>query len=121
METSKAPSIIALLTKLSDQNTRIEFTDVMQVITEQYLYTPSRFTNGDVTNEAGTNEGSCKLFSFAKMHNLTEQQTLDCFGIYYRDDVLNHPDGDDHGNIRNFIKTGWSGITFDSDSLVAKV
>jgi len=44
----------------------IEFDDVMQVIADCYHYTPTRFTNGigsdQVTNEAGSNEGSCKIF-----------------------------------------------------------
>lgn len=113
-------AIKELLAKLSQTNTQIEFNEVMQVISDNYLYTPSRFTNGDVINEAGTNEGSCKLFAFAKQHELNESQTLACFGQYYRDDVLNNLDGDDHGNIRNFIKTGWSGITFDNEPLAIK-
>ena len=113
-------SIKTLLAKLAEQNAQVEFNDVMQVISEHYQYTPSRFSNGSVVNEAGSNEGSCKLFSFAKLHGLTELQTLACFGIYYRNDVLNNPKGDDHGNIRNFIKTGWSGIHFDTESLVVK-
>jgi len=44
---------------------------------------------------------------------LTEQQTLNCFCAYYRDDVLHQPDADDHQNIRNFIKIVWSGIAFE--------
>ena len=68
-------------------------------------------------NEAGTNEGSCKIFAFAQLHHLSEQATLACFGQYYREDVLQNPQGNDHGNIRNFIKQGWQGITFESDVL----
>jgi len=60
------------------------------------------------------------LFSFAKLQGLTEEQTLACFGIYYRDDVLKNPDADNHQNIRNFIKTGWAGIEFDDLALVAR-
>ncbi|MGJ8631895.1 MAG: HopJ type III effector protein, partial [Glaciecola sp.] len=35
----------------------IEFQDVMAVISNYYDYIPSTFTNGDVVNEAQTNEG----------------------------------------------------------------
>lgn len=113
-------SIEQLLTKVAEQGETVEFSEVMQVVTDNYQYSPSRFTNGELINEAGTNEGSCKLFSFAQLHGLSKQQTLACFGAYYRDDVLSKPDGDDHGNIRNFILTGWDGITFDSQALLTK-
>jgi len=103
---------------------KIEFNQVIQVIEENYNYTPTRFTNGEgsgqVTNEVGNNEGSCKIFSFAQLNNLNEKQTLACFGNYYREDVLAHPDNTDHANIRNFIKSGWAGIHFDNIALVKK-
>ncbi|MEP1447388.1 MAG: HopJ type III effector protein [Paraglaciecola sp.] len=44
-------------------------------------------------NQAGTNEGSCKIFYFSKLQKLTENQTLALFGSYYRDDVLANPKG----------------------------
>ena len=50
------------------------------------------------------------IFAFAKLHDLTEQQTLHCFGDYYRVDVLQNRDGDNHQNIRHFMKTGWAAI-----------
>jgi len=103
---------------------KIEFDQVMQVIEENYNYTPTRFTNGEgrdqVTNEAGSNEGSCKIFSFARLNNLDEKQTLACFGNYYREDVLAHPENTDHANIRNFIQSGWAGIRFDGIALTEK-
>jgi hypothetical protein len=40
------------------------------------------------------------------------------FGTYYRNDVLANPTGTDHGNIRNFMLSGWSEIKFDSPALV---
>lgn len=99
----------------------VEFTDVMAVIEQHFDYTPQRFCNGpEVVNEAGTNEGSCKLFAFGQLLALSEKQTLACFGKYYREDVLGHPDGDDHGNIRSFMVNGWSGISFDGQALKAK-
>ena len=102
----------------------IVFADLMQLIGEHYDYTPTLFTNGIgddcVINKAGTNEGSCKLFAFAKLHELDKTQTLLCFGEYYRDDVLKNPEGNDHANIRTFMKYGWEGIQFSCDALVAK-
>ena len=98
----------------------ISFNDTIGVIDEHYDFNPSAFRNGELQNEAGQNSGSCKIFSFAKLHRLTPQQTLHCFGSYYRDDVLKHPHGSDHQNIRNFIKTGWEGIVFEGDALTLK-
>jgi len=54
------------------------------------------------------------------LQNLTPQETLACFGAYYRDDVFKHPEATNHQNIRNFIKHGWSGIKFQSIALKAK-
>jgi len=109
-----------LIRKLSEERCNVEFSDVMDVIAANYRYQPSAFTNGDVVNKAGTNEGSCKIFAFAKLNQLSEQATLNCFGQYYHDDVLKNPDGNDHANIRNFMKTGWSGVSFDSVVLTKK-
>ncbi|WP_188863865.1 HopJ type III effector protein, partial [Aliivibrio fischeri] len=46
--------------------------------------------------------------------------TLACFGQYYRHDVLENPQGDDHQNIRNFMVTGWAGVQFKTQALQAK-
>ncbi|MGD9000654.1 MAG: HopJ type III effector protein [Granulosicoccaceae bacterium] len=100
---------------------KVQFKDVIDMIDEYYHYTPTRFTNGTgehrVVNGAGSNEGSCKIFAFAGLHRLTAQQTLNCFGDYYRKDVLEHPESRDHANIRNFMRHGWSGISFDAPAL----
>lgn len=113
-----------LLTLIIKQPEAVEFDEVMQVISQHYDYTPSRFTNGKgemmVVNEAGSNEGSCKIFAFALMNNLNPEQTLACFGRFYREDVLLHPIGTDHANIRNFMQYGWDGIDFSSTALIAK-
>jgi hypothetical protein len=113
-------SLVNLLEQLQNNPQTVEFDQVMSVINENYLYTPTRFSNGDVINEAGSNEGSCKIFAFAQLNQLAEAQTLACFGIYYRNDVLGHPDGTDHGNIRNFMQSGWAGIIFDQAALTEK-
>ncbi len=110
----------SFLQKLKDSPECIEFNDTMDIIDLLYFFTPTSFKNGDLVNEAGQNSGSCKIFSLARLHNLTPEQTLACFGSYYRDDVLKHPDNKDHQNIRNFVKTGWSGIEFNSEPLKAK-
>ena len=108
------------LTKLKTQPETIEFTDTMAVIEANYAFSEIAFTNGQQSNAAGENSGSCKIFSFAQLNGLTEQQTLACFGIYYRNDVLGNPDASDHQNIRQFMINGWSGISFDSAPLVSK-
>jgi DNA-binding IscR family transcriptional regulator len=109
---------------LNSSPEEIDFNQVIQVIEDNYTYTPTRFTNGNgneyVTNEAGSNEGSCKIFSFAQLNNLDKEQTLACFGNYYRQDVLANPENTDHANIRNFIQSGWGGIHFDGVALIEK-
>ena len=96
---------------------KVSFQDSIAVIAANYRYTPTRFTNGDVINEAGTNEGSCKLFYFAKIHGLTPAQTLALFGDYYWKDVLEHPEANSHANIRSFMRHGWAGIAYDGEAL----
>ncbi|MCG8378457.1 MAG: HopJ type III effector protein [Proteobacteria bacterium] len=105
------------LEKLDTNPETIEFDETMTVIDSNYVYTPTTFQNGGQHNNAGENEGSCKIFAFAKLHNLTREQTLHCFGKYYRDDVLGNPEGESHQNIRQFIKSGWDGIKFNDAPL----
>ncbi len=99
---------------LNTQPETINFTDTMSVIEYSYHFSPAAFNNGEFFNEADQNNGSCKLFAFAQLHQLSEAQTLACFGHYYRDDVLSTPDGEGHKNIRNFMKSGWDGIKFEA-------
>lgn len=110
----------AFLTKLKEQPEEITFDETMAVIEANFSFTPTAFTNGDTRNEAGQNSGSCKLFSFAQHCQLSEAETLQCFGDYYRKDVMENPTGNDHQNIRNFMKSGWQGIRFDGNALAAK-
>ncbi len=107
------------INQLDSNAEKVSFEQVMQVINENYSYIPVTFTNGDLLNEAGTNEGSCKIFYFAQLNKLTEQQTLACFGRFYRDDVVKNPQGNDHANIRNFIQNGWKAIQFNSAALMS--
>ena len=105
-------------------NEQVSFDETLAVITENYEYTPSEFSNGlnnkQLINAAGSNEGSCKIFSFAQINQLNQQQTLDLFGDYYRKDVLGDPTGTGHQNIRNFMQYGWEGINFTQQALKAK-
>ncbi|HEY7773748.1 MAG TPA: HopJ type III effector protein [Marinagarivorans sp.] len=113
-------NISQFLAQLQSQPNSISFQQTMAVIEQHYDYCPTTFRNADLVNRAGSNEGSCKLFAFARLQGLTEAQTLACFGDYYRQDVLTNPAGTDHANIRNFMLTGWQGIDFDAPALVAK-
>ncbi|WP_448248251.1 HopJ type III effector protein [Thalassotalea agariperforans] len=110
-------SVAILLERLSNSPDEVNFDEVIAVINDFYHYTPTRFVNGDAVNEQGTNEGSCKIFAFAKLNGLSEQATLACFGHYYREDVLEHPEANDHANIRNFMVSGWAGVSFDAPAL----
>ncbi|MBA4501723.1 HopJ type III effector protein [Marinobacterium marinum] len=101
------------------QDDSLDFEDTQAVISEYFNYTPCAFTNDELRNDAGQNEGSCKIFGFGRLMQLNQAQTLACFGRFYRD-VLNTPDGSDHGNIRNFIRCGWDGIQFDAQPLERK-
>jgi hypothetical protein len=102
----------------------ISFHETILVITENYHYHPTAFSNGIgddiVENPAGSNEGSCKIFAFAKLHGLSQEHTLTLFGDYYRTDVLLHPEGTNHQNIRNFMKYGWDGIHFSGQALTTR-
>lgn len=100
-----------LIAQLNTAPETLVFADVIATIDAHYQYTPQAFSNGELENAAGTNEGSCKVFSFAQLHGLNESQTLACFAEHYRS-VLATPEGSDHGNIRNFMRSGWSGVSF---------
>jgi hypothetical protein len=113
-------TIISFLEKLKQTPEAITFPDTIATIEENYTFTPTAFQNGSQHNAAGENSGSCKLFAFAKLQNLSQDETLACFGAYYFDDVLKNPEGTDHQNIRNFIKSGWNGIQFEGEALELK-
>ena len=114
-------SVDELLKTIRTSPENVEFDDVMAVIDANYTYTETGFKNGSgddqVINETGANAGSCRIFSFGKLNELSELETLACFGRYYRNDVMDHPDGADHANIRTFMRHGWSGIHFDGEPL----
>lgn len=103
----------------------ISFAESIAVIDAFYTYVPVRFVNGagssqPVVNEPGSNQGSCKIFYFARLHGLTQQQTLALFGDYYSQDVLQNPDAANHANIRAFMRHGWEGVHYDGVALVPR-
>ena len=106
-------------TKLKSNPSSINFAETMQVIEDNYNFTPTTFTNGEIKNKAGENNGSCKLFAFAKLQKLTKEETLYCFGEHYKS-VLEDVNGNAHLNIRNFMKTGFNGLYFENEALTLR-
>ena len=72
-----------------------------------------------VYNAAGENDGSAKIFGFAKHHGLSQIDTLKLFGEHY-DNVLATPNGTDHANIRNFLHWGWQGFLMQKNPLTER-
>ena len=109
-----------LISNLKAQPESIAFSDTMETIDNEYLFQAATFSNGTQHNEAGQNNGSCKIFTFAKLHHLEAAETLHLFGDYYRVDVLQNAEGQDHQNIRQFMINGWDCVSFESISLTPK-
>ena len=57
--------------------------------------------------------------AYAKLNNLSQEDTLKLFAEHYNA-VLETPNGTDHNNIRQFMENGWNGVTFENDVLTAK-
>lgn len=112
-------TIPAYISQIKSSPETLEFGALMELISAHYTFTPTEFSNGGITNLADQNQGSCKLFAFAKLHALDKAHTLASFGVYYREDVMQNPSGDDHQNIRNFMIYGWDGIAFKGNPLTA--
>ena len=112
-------SIPNYISALSTSDTQLTFDDTLAVIDANYNFTPTAFKNGNVENAVGTNNGSCKVFSFAKLNGLTQAQTLAMFAQHYQN-VLDNPNGDAHANIRAFMESGFDGVAFDGEALAAK-
>ncbi len=108
------------LNRVRNHPEAIEFPDTVALINRLYRFVPTAFRNADITNEAGQNSGACRVFAFARLHDLNQEETLVLFGAFYRADVLRNPEGDSHPNIRRFMETGWGGIEFDGVPLRAR-
>jgi hypothetical protein len=113
-------SLEAFLDKLQNEPQSIKFDDTMAVIKRYYTIKPCAFRNGDIENQTGENKGACQLLAFAQLHDLSESQTLACFGDYYREEVLGDLLGNAHQNIRQFMKHGWDGVEFSDQVLIEK-
>ena len=109
-----------IVEQLKNTPEELAFSNVIAYIDEHYEFTPTKFTNGNTVNEANQNNGSCKVFSFAKINQLSPEETLLLFSEFYREDVLKNPEGTDHQNIRNCMKFGWEGIIFEGEALKKK-
>ncbi len=107
--------------QLSTEPDSISFQQTITLIDALYDFTPTAFQNGEQSNAAGENNGSCKILAFALLHQLSEPQTLQLFGDFYRLEVLPDVKGTNHANIRNFMRTGWDGIEFHGTPLSGKV
>ncbi|WP_418358258.1 MULTISPECIES: HopJ type III effector protein [Shewanella] len=107
------------ITSLDARADVLRFEETMALIDAHYDFTPSAFKNGEQLNDAGQNSGSCKVFAFGQIHQLTKLQTLTLFGEHYRD-VVATPQGDDHQNIRQFMQHGWDGVLFSQLALTLK-
>ena len=113
-------TIQTLIEKLKTTPEQVQFNEVISIIDQEFDFTPTAFTNGDQNNAENENNGSCKILSFAQLNQLNESETLHLFGDFYRVDVLANPNGEDHQNIRQFIKHGWSGVSFSVIPLTSK-
>ena len=113
-------TIQAFIEKLKQTPEAITFAETITTVESNYEFTPTAFQNGNQHNGAGENSGSCKVFAFAKIQQLTQAETLTCFGAYYFEEVLGDLEGTNHQNIRNFMQSGWNGIQFEGDALSLK-
>lgn len=95
------------------------FKDVIEFIETYYLHQPTAFKNGETYNEATQNQGSAKVFAFAKLNKLSAADTLCLFAEHYKS-VLDSPTESNHQNIRQFMLHGWQGIAFEGEALVKK-
>lgn len=96
-----------------------KFSDVLAFIEVDYTHRPTAFKNGEAYNEATQNQGSAKVFAFAKLNNLSAEDTLFLFAEHYQN-VLDTPNDTNHQNIRQFMQHGWAGIAFEGEALVKK-
>jgi hypothetical protein len=106
-----------LITGLKENS--VTFNDVIDFIQARYWHQPTAFKNGEAYNEATQNQGSAKVFAFARLNNLSAEDTLYLFAEHYLS-VLENPNAADHQNIRQFIAHGWPGVVFEGEALMVK-
>lgn len=54
-------SVESFLEKLKTAPETVSFNDTIAVIEENYTFSETAFTNGQTENQAGQNNGSCKI------------------------------------------------------------
>lgn len=101
------------------KNNAVPFKEVIEFIDKYYHHQPTAFKNGGTHNEANQNQGSAKVFTFARLNKLDKADTLLLFAEHYQS-VLKTPEGTDHQNIRQFMIHGWPGIAFEGRALSLK-
>jgi hypothetical protein len=127
------------LTEMSGDS--LMFEEFIALCDEQYEYGLIEFKNGEVINKPGENDGTAKVLSYAALAGFDKDMTLkvsrmvilwqfvrretifssyilpgtialiQLWGQYYRD-VIATPDGNDHPNIRNFLKVSRCPLEF---------
>lgn len=90
---------------------KIKFDEVLTLIDQEYDFIPSSFRNGVKLNNSEENQGSARVLYYAKLNNLSKEDTLLLFAEHYSH-VLDSPNGVDHQNIREFLLNGWEGVFF---------
>jgi hypothetical protein len=96
----------------------VQFAEVIALININYQHHPTAFKNGETYNQATQNQGSARVFAFAKLNDLSTEDTLSLFAEHYQT-VLATPDAADHQNIRQFMIHGWPGIIFEGAALIS--
>jgi hypothetical protein len=109
--------VTTLLSRLNNKD--VKFSDVISFIEAHYIHVPTAFKNGEQVNAATENQGSAKIFSFAQLHQLSKQDTLKLFAEHYAD-VLATPEATNHQNIRQFMHSGWEGVSFERQVITEK-
>ena len=108
-----------LLEQLEKTPETINFKEVIAYIDENYDFTPTKFINGNTTNEANQTMALVKFLVLLKQINLSKEQTLSHFWRILQKMFSKIP-RNDHQNIRNFIEFSWDGISFDGEALKKK-
>lgn len=98
---------------------KLPFKEIIAYIDDNFNYTASSFKNGTLRNAENENQGSAKIFSFAKLNNLSVEDTLKLFAEHYQA-VLDDKEGSSHQNIRSFMEFGWEGVEFEKEVLQPK-
>lgn len=98
---------------------KLPFKEIIAYIDDNFNYTASSFKNGTLINAENENQGSAKTLYFAKLNNLSVEDTLKLFREHYQA-VLDDKEGSSHQNIRNFMEFGWEGVEFEKEVLQPK-